>query len=196
MGSIKEESFGGAFIPQCHDNNYCWSENRTDKLAVQAGAPHLIRVKIPSQHRTRMHFWRNLPTAPTYCALTGATQGVFWLPKVHPFGWRSNVWCRHITNGWSEQVGGQSKLQQLKCTRCKHQLPHNNCLLVQIHSLLHTICHRTCRSTYRLGILHHFWVSWVPNAHGPIQRCIFQDWKSDLTISYHLVDSGLESAKH
>lgn len=92
-------------------------------------------------------------------------------------------------SGWSGNPWGQSKGQQLKCITCKCWLLHTDCLSVQIHSLLHTICYHTCSSMCQLGIPHHFWVSWVPKAEtacGPFHKMHFSRLKVQSNYSLSL----------
>lgn len=119
-----------------------------------------------------MHFWRNLPTVPTYCALICAAEGSYGHPKYILLD-DAQMPDAHATSGWSGHPWGQSKVQQLKHTTCKQRLLHTNRPSLQIHSLLHTVCYHTCSSLYQLGIAHRFWVSWAPKpetACGPFHK--------------------------
>lgn len=171
---------------------------------MQAVAPHLTRVRVgaatlASQHRSRMHFWRNLPTVPTYCALICAAEGSYGYPKYILLD------DAQMPDAHTPQVGDlgiHGASPKCKSWNAQHTNSGSStptvprCRFTPSCTLFATILVAACTSW---GLLT---VSECPELQNqkqhvvPSTRCIYQDWKSDLTILYHLADCGLESAEH
>lgn len=191
--NVKKEIFGWAFIVQSRSSNYHWLE---EKLA-----PHLTRVRAGTatsapQHRSRTHFWSNLPAA-----LICAAKGAYGQPKnislddaqmadTHTL--QMDALGMHRV--WPVQ-SATVEIHNVQTSNSSHQ-PCLRCRFIPSYILFTTEYVAACTSWWLSRISEWPELQMQEQHLIPPQDVIFQDWRSKLTILCHLHDCGLESAEH